>query len=419
MAFRVPAYRWLWTSFFFNAMGFMSFQLALGWILLIETKSPFMVGLAPALAGVANLTVSSLGGVLADRWNRRNIMIVSESVLAALVLALGILTIKDLDKVWHIMLVFSATGAIRGLENPARNTLMYDVVGRGVLMNAMAGQFLAISVAAALGGIGSGAILATMGPGTVLLAISAWFSLAILLLFRVPSPQRKVPPSGSMWLNFKEGVGFALHNRPILTVMWVILITESMGFSTRTMFPVATQNLLDSGPFVLGLLVTLWAIGGIIAAVTVSGFGDIKQKGWVFLGAAFAFGASLVLFGLSHSLALSLFLAMLAGAFGITYDILGTTLLQSLSPDAMRGRVMGLYTFLASGFSLGALVMGTLTKFFGVTTAIAGGGGSVAVSALSGTPMAQAIGEGSSTGSETQAPSEASSTADPSRKNEE
>ena len=405
MAFRVPQYRWLWTSFFFNSSGFMSFQLAQGWFLLVRTDSPLMVGLSPALAGVANLAVSPLAGVLADRWNRRNILIVCQSVMAALVLALGLLAITDLVRVWHILLVSSVLGVFRGLENPARHTLMYDVVGRGVLLNAMAGQYLATSLAAALGGLGAGSLLAVFGPGTVLLTIGGYFLLAMLLLLRMPNPPRAAPPPGSVWRNFKEGVGFALHDRPILTVMWVILITESLGFSARTMFPVATRNLLDSGPFVLGLLMTLWAIGGIIGAIILSSFGDFQRKGWVFMGAAFAFGASLVLFAFSHNLSLSLMLAILAGAFGVTYDILATTLLQALSPEAMRGRVMGLYTLLVSGFSLGSLLIGTVAKFFGITTAIASGGATVSITALGGTPMAQAIGERSAAGREPPTPS--------------
>ena len=419
MAFRVPAYRWLWISFFFNASGFMSFLLAQGWLLLILTDSPLMVGLSPALAGVANLAVSPVAGVLADRWNRRDILIVCQSAMTALALALGFLIIADLEQVWHILLVSSALGIFRGLENPARNTLMYDVVGRGVLLNAMAGQYLATSLASALGGLGAGSLLATLGPGTVLLAIGGYYFLAMLLLLRVPNPPRRVPPPGSVWLNFKEGVGFALHDRPIITVMWVVLITESLGFSTKSMFPVVTRDLLDAGPFVLGLLTTLWAIGGITGAIIFSSFGDFQRKGWVFMAAAFAFGASLILFAFSHNLSLSLMLAMLAGAFGVTYDILATTLLQTLSPEAMRGRVMGLYTFLVSGFSLGSLLIGTLAKFFGITTAIASGGATVTVAALGGTPMARAIGERSAAGWEAPDPSETGSTIHPLHKVEE
>ena len=398
MAFRVPAYRWLWASLFFNANGFMSFQLTQGWLLLELTNSPFMVGLSPALAGMTNLVVSPIGGVLADRLNRRKILILSQAIMAVLVLVLGLLTITDLVQVWHILLVSSVQGVSRGLEHPARNTLMYDIVGRRALMNAMAGQFMAMMGASAFGGLGAGYLMATLGPGPVLIFICGFFLVGASLLLRVPSPPRTMPPAGSVWLNFKEGLSFALHNRPILTVMWVVLITESLGFASRSMFPVVTRDLLNAGPFVLGLLTTLWGIGGVAAAIIVSSFGDFKQKGWVFLGASFAFGVFLVLFAFSRSLPLSLVLAALAGAFGITYDTLAATLLQSLSPEAMRGRVMGLYAFVISGFSLGALFMGTVAKFFGVTAAIASGGGAVAVNAIGMSPMARVIGERSSDG---------------------
>ncbi|MBI2935364.1 MAG: MFS transporter, partial [Chloroflexi bacterium] len=276
---------------------------------------------------------------------------------------------------------------------------MYDLVGREAVMNAKAGQFIAFHGASIFGPFAAGFLLGAFGFGPIFLGVSGLIFVASLLLLALPSLPKIARPAGSVWQNLREGLAFALHDRPIRTVILVVLFTESLGYSSRSMFPVVARDVLHAGPAVLGLLSALWGIGGLIGAIGISSFGYVRPKGWVFLGSAFGFGAFLLLFAFSRSLPLSLVLLLLAGGFGVIYDTMASTLLQTLAPDAMRGRVMGLYSFVVSGFSLGALVMGTVAKLWGVTAAIAGGGGIVSVNALQLIPVARLIGERSAVGS--------------------
>ena len=393
LAFRIPGYRWIWSSSFFAASGFMTSTLVQGWLILELTDSPLMVGLAPALGGVVNMAVSPFGGVLADRLNRRSLLIFCQSFGAAIFLALGLLTAFDIIQLWHLLAASTLQGANQGVQQPARSSLMYDLGGRRAVMNAMAGQFMAFHAAGVIGSFVAGLVLASFGAGPVFLGVSGLVSLAAFLLTRLPNVPRTQTASGSFWGNLGEGLGYTMHDKPIRAVMSVILLTETLGFSSRSMFPVVARDVLHAGPVVLGLLSTVWAVGGITSSLVLSGIGSIRPKGWVFMGAASCFGAMLLLFALSRSVPLSLALALLAGGCGTIYDTLANTLLQTLSPDSMRGRVMGLYSVLISGFSVGALVMGSLASLWGATAAIAAGGGTVSLNALRAMPAARLVGE--------------------------
>ncbi|MBI4296990.1 MAG: MFS transporter [Chloroflexi bacterium] len=391
--FRIPAYRWMWGSSFLSSSGFISFTLVQGWLILDISGSPLMVGLAPALSGIASLAVSPWGGVLADRLDRRRVLIFCQLLSASILLCLGLLAITGLIQVWHILLLAPFQGINMGLQWPVRGSLMYDLVGRRAVMNAMAGQFLAFHGASVIGSFAAGFLLEAFGPGPVFLGVSGLMFLAAALLTRLPHTPRTPARAVSLWQDFQEGLGFALHDRPVRAVLGVILVTETLGFSSRAMLPVVARDLLHAGPSVLGLLSTLWAVGGVTATLGLSSIGHIRARGWVFIVAASGFGVLLLLFSFSRSLPLSLALLFLAGSFGAIYDTMDNTLLQTLSPDAMRGRVMGLYGVLTSGFSLGALLMGALASAFGVTTAIAAGGGAVSANALRAIPAARLIGE--------------------------
>jgi len=393
LAFRIPGYRWIWGSSFFAASGFMTSTLVQGWLILELTDSPLMVGLAPALGGMVNMAVSPFGGVLADRLNRRSLLIFCQSLGAAIFLALGLLTAFDIIQLWHLLVASTLQGANQGLQQPARSSLMYDLVGRRAVMNAMAGQFMAFHGAGVIGSFVAGLLLASFGAGPVFLGVSGLVSLAAFLLTRLPNVPRTQTASGSFWGNLREGLGYTVHDKPIRAVMSVILLTETLGFSSRSMFPVVARDVLHAGPVVLGLLSTLWGVGGMVSSILLSAAGNIRPKGWVFMGSAVGFGALLVLFAVSRSVPLSLAAALLAGGCGVVYDTLANTLLQTLSPDVMRGRVMGLYSVLISGFSLGALVMGSLASLWGVTAAIAAGGGAVSLNALRAMPSARLVGE--------------------------
>ena len=250
-----------------------------------------------------------------------------------------------------------------------------------------------VQIAGIIGPLAAGYIMQAYGPGHLLLVISVSLFISAICVLPIPNLSTKSTPTGSIWRNFKAGLEFVLHDNPIRTVMIVLLFTEGLGFACWSMFPVVARDVLHAGPVVLGFLSTFRSLGGIIGAITVSAYGDIKSKGWVLIGADIIFGVFLIFFAFSSNLVMSLALIMIVGAFGTTVSTISSTLAQTMAPEEMRGRVMGLHGFITSSFGLGSLVMGTLANFLGVSWAIAIGGASVSSNAIRSIPKAGVIGE--------------------------
>ena len=391
LAFRIPAYRWLWYASLANANGFMPLMVGQGWLILTITNSPFMVGLAPGLGGIAAMISSPIGGVLVDRINRRTVLIVAQSIMASSVLVLGLLTIFELIEVWQILLLSSISGLSRGFGNPARSTLMYDVVGPKAIMNAMAGQMLSFQFASIFGPLAAGFIMAAYGPGPLFLIISGSLSLSIICLFKVPSINPKTKASGSLLNNLRQGISTTYGDRRLRTIMTAVFLTETLAFSATSMFPIIARDVLLAGPIVLGLLPTFRGIGGVIGAITVSSFGDIKYKGWTLIVADIILGCLLIIFAFSNNLPVSLFLILLSGVCGTTFSTMATTLIQTLAPDNMRGRVMGIHGFIISGLGLGGIFMGAMSSLFGTTWAITSGSVTVISNATRSIPVAKSL----------------------------
>jgi MFS family permease len=331
--------------------------------------------------------------VLADRVDRRNLLMAGQAVMAAGLIALGVLVVTGLVQVWHGLLVAGLQGAMRATQ-PARASLSYDLVGRSAMQNAMASQFAATGIASAIGPVIGGFILAAFGPGPLFISIGTLAALSAVLLSRVKTPPRSYPTATSVWANLKEGVAFSLRDRPIRGVLSLIVLTELCGFAVLSMLPVVARDVLAADGRVLGLLMAMWGTGGMITALTLALRADIQAKGWLFVGSACTLGMALLLFSLSRNLPLSLALLLVAGGAGALYDTMANTLLQTLAPDALRGRVSGLYSLLLSGGSLGALGRGAVAEYRGVAFAITLGGGIVATNAARVMPMARALGSG-------------------------
>ena len=401
-ALRVPSYRWVWGSVLLSSLGFMTFGMGQGWLLLQITGSPLWVGVAPGIAGIVAVVLSPVGGVLADRLDRRNLLMAGQGTLALGVLTLGALAATGNAHVWHVMVVAVLQGAARATQ-PARSSLTYDLVGRSGVQGAMAAQFAATSSASALGPLVGGLVLARYGAGPLFLGIGGFGILAVALLTRVKTPPRLAAPRTSVLHNLREGIGFSLRDKPIRGILSLILLTEICGFSVNSMLPVVVRDVLHADGRVLGLLTSLWGLGGLLATVGLSLRGDVRAKGWFFVASALTMGTALLLFSLSRSLPLSLVLLMIAGGAGALYDTMGNTLLQTLSPDAMRGRVSGVYSLLLSGGSWGSFGMGAVAELRGVAFAIGLGGCIVAANAVRMVPQARMLNERSAKAREAQA----------------
>jgi MFS family permease len=382
LAFRIPAFRWIWLSSLAGAAGFQPFMIGQGWLLWELTASPFMVGLAPALGAASNLILNPFWGLMSDRLDRRKLMIISQSVMGLAILVLGILVINDMVQVWHVLILSVIQRMGMSLQRTAGKPFTFSVVGRKAFMNATAATFLTSQGAGLVGPISAGFIIKSFGTGHLFLILGFIILMGILALFRVQSVPIKNRATKSFIQDFKEALKFVKNDTSLRTILWTVLVTESLGYSTWSMFPVVAVSLLGGDSVTLGLLGTFRGLGGVLGALSISSLGDVKLKGSILWGGAFLFGLALIAFSFSRDAYLSYALVSGIGIVAVIYDIQANTLLLSLCPEEMRGRIMAIYGIVMTGIGFGSLGMGAVAGWLGVNWAIFGGGSLVTTNAL-------------------------------------
>jgi len=392
--FSIPGYWRLWTNAVTGALSFTTVNLGIGWLVLDITDSVALVGVTAALDGLSMVLLSPLGGALADRWDRKSLLFVSQLAMGASILALGYTAAFDAVAYWHILLAVALQGAFRAVSMPARGALTYDLVGRASILHAETLQFLAFNISMSVGPLAGGFLLEAWGIGSLFLAIGVIYIGGTLLLAGLPSPSRAHAQQlgGPLWQNITEGLATCFRDRNLRTVVWVVMVTESLGFSVLVMLPVVTRDLLHQDASVLGLLAAAFGAGGAVGAITISLIGEIRPRAWVLMAASMSMGLFLLLFATrSTSLPLSVLLLFGTGLTGTVYDVMNGTLFQTLAPEHMRGRVLGIRSTLLSGSSMGAAVVGGAADRLGVAGARAVAGGALAINALRIAPVGRSM----------------------------
>ncbi len=385
MAFEAPGYRWLWFNALCTAMTLTLELLSQGWLVLSLTNSPFWVGVAAGIRGASQTLFSIPGGALADRFDRRRVLLASQSVAALGALVVALLVLTHAIRLWHLFLYLVMAGGTISISRPALSGLVYDVVGGRRLLNANAFQFMAGSVVRILGALIGGVVIDRLGVGqNYLLAGGAYaVGVGMLLLLRPPSATARAAGwAGEPLLRgVTAGFRYALRTRPIRTLLWLSLVIEAFGFSYSSMMPVMARDVLKVGGIGLGYLAAMSGVGQLAATLLVASRGDMRDKGTVMVGAATGFGLFVLLFGLSSWFTASLLLVAVVGYLGSMYDATMATVLQTAASPEMRGRVLGLYFSTIGLNQLGGLGIGILAAALGTPAALAIGGGIVVAGA--------------------------------------
>ncbi len=382
LAFQNTGYRWLWTSGVFGAMSRSVDMMAQGWLVLIITDSPFWVGAVAGARGVATLCVSPIAGVIADRVNRRKLIMMLQFSTSLIAFLMAYLVITDLIQLWHIMVLSFLQGIAMTFSMPARMTLTMDLVGKRALMNATAANFMAFSVMQIISPTVGGIVISRAGIGGVYLFIGAGLLGAVAALWRIGHVPMGDRLEESPWRNLKEGVSHVFRSPTLRPLLLMGVVVEMYGFSHMIMLPVIARDVLHVGATGLGLLTSAGGVGALIATFFVAGLGDFKAKGWLLVGGSAGFGLFLILFAASTWFPLSQFLLAAARATAITYDSVMATLLQTNAPDRMRGRVMSFYALTFGMNPIGGIQAGAIAGFFSAPLAIGIGGAIVMLNAL-------------------------------------
>jgi MFS family permease len=360
-------------------------SVAQGWLVLELTDSPFSVGLTAALGSLGVLLLTLYAGVVADRVDKRRAVIVTQALQMVQAFALAALALSGHATVGHVMVLAAFLGVIAAFDIPIRQSFIVELVGKDDLMNAIALNTSVFNATRILGPVAAGLIIGPLGVGVCFLlnGISYIAVIGGLLAMRVPRSTFPVPRS-SVWSGLVEIARFIRGSRLVRTLIALTAVLSIFGFQLITLMPVFARDVLHVGATGYGLLMASLGVGAMAGAIGVAVLSRRIAKGRTMLAGGAAFGLLVALFGRSPSLGAALVLGGLAGLAMIVNNALTNTMIQTAVPDGLRGRVMGLYSFVFVGMApVGAFQAGWVAEHWGAPIAL-GIGGLVCAAAVTG-----------------------------------
>lgn len=351
---------------------------AQAWLVYRLTGSAVLLGTVGFASQVPVFLLSPIGGVVADRRDRRRVLLATQSASMVLALGLALLTLSGRIEVWQLLALAAMLGVANGFDIPARQSFVVELVGRQDLVNAIALNSSMFNGARILGPAIAGIVVAAVGEGFCFLAnaVSYLAVLASLLAIRLPPRARLAPARSSPAAQILEGWRFVAGTSPIRALLLLLGLVSLTGMPYAVLMPVIAEDVLHAGASGLGLLMGASGSGALIGALVLARRTSLRGLGSWVAWAALAFGAALVAFSLSRQFWLSVVLLLPVGFSMLLQMSSSNTLIQSMVPDELRGRVMSAYSMMFMGMSpLGALLAGTLAEAVGAPATIAIGGG--------------------------------------------
>jgi MFS family permease len=387
LALTVRDFRWLWGGHIFFVISLVMSRLALGWLMLELTDSAYWVGLAIGLDGVGKIVVGVFAGVLIDRFDKRRVLLLSQGLFGGLCLMLGVLIINQTAALWLVLAVAFLLGGVDAIAAPANNAIVYQVVGRERVMNAAAINMFGFNLARTLGSALSGLVIDRWDTGVCYVVAGGAACAGLLPILMARGNFRSTVTHESLWATLRDGVAYVWNDRALLRVLSLSVVVEMFGFSHYTMISVIARDVLRVGAEGYGYLSAASGVGASLGTMVLAGLGDYRHKGRLLLTAVITAGVGIIAFAFSPWYAVSLLLAAINGATLSTYDAMMQTLVQLLTPDSMRGRVLSLYVLTFGFTSVGGYVVGLVATLLTVSLTISIGGGVITAYALSLIPV--------------------------------
>src|SRR5262245_22332024 len=371
---RIADFRRLAAAMALNSIGMMGEAVVLGWLTLELTNSPFLVGLAMAARSMPLFFVGVPAGVLADRFPRQRLLIMTGMAQGLAAAALGVLALLGWVTLGAILLLTFAAGVIRGLEHAARQGYTHDVVGAADLMNGLAVLGVAMRSGWLAGSLLTGAVIAHFGSGMAYLVVAAGYIMGALALISASAPAAATPRDATSLrrsvVDFIVSLG---RDRTLLALMLLTGGAEMLGFSHQALLPTLARDVLRVGPEGLGAMNAARSVGGILGLFAASARPPLAGAGSLFLTVLLTFGAGLIALGAApHLVGYAGFLGMLivVNAAGGLTDLLAQSLIQLSVPAALRGRAGGAWVVAIGLAPLGQLQIGALASLFGASVAL-------------------------------------------------
>ncbi|HTM08163.1 MAG TPA: MFS transporter [Verrucomicrobiae bacterium] len=377
-------YRYLWTGTVLMSAGQWIQQVTLGWLLYDLTGSAILLGMLNGVRALPFLVAGPIAGVAADRMDRKKLMLRTQYVLIATAVAMGILVASGYLQPWHLFVFTLFTGIAWAFNEPVRQSLVPGVVPKKELMHAVALNSMGFNINKVLGPALGGVLIAAFGAAGNFFVQSAAYAGVLLMIYWMHAPPTPDDARHSSALaNLKEGLAYVWSNPTVLALMMAAYVPRVFAVPYQTLMPVFQKDVLGVGPEGLGLLMAAPGAGAVLSVLLLSSSAHgVRRKGLLLLWSLVFLGSFLILFSRMKSFPVALAVLVGVGACQITFMATTNTLLQMLTPDALRGRVMSLYMLDRGLMPAGALMAGVSAHVVGAPMTVGLMGGIVIVLAL-------------------------------------
>lgn len=352
-------------------------SVAQSWLVYRITGSAVLLGFVGFASMIPVFILGSFGGVLADHFPRRRILVVTQTLSMCLAFTLAAITLSGVVKVWHLMLLASLLGTVNAFDIPTRQAFVVDMVGREDLTNAIALNSSMVNGARVVGPAVAGIIVGLVGEGWCFFLNGATYIAVIagLLLMRLEKRAASKMTEKSALRRIAEGFSFVARTRPVRAILLLLGFISLVAMPYATLMPVFAQKVLHGGARGLGILMAFSGIGALAGSIALATRAGVKGLGrWVWVS-SLTFGLALIAFSLSKSFWLSAAILIVVGGAMIVQMASSNTLIQAMVPDQLRGRVMAVYSMMFMGMApFGALIAGALAGSIGAPATVRLGG---------------------------------------------
>jgi predicted MFS family arabinose efflux permease len=365
----------MWIGACVSSIGTWIQIVAQGWLIYRLSHSAFLLSLDQFLNGIPIFLFSLVGGVIADRIDRRHVLLASQYLQMSCAFALTLLVGFNIVHVWQILCLSFVAGFAQAFGGPAYQALIPTLVDKEDMPNAIALNSIQFNVAVLVGPALGGIALATLTEKWCFGLNGASFLAPIITLTMIHSRFLPAKTTESVLTSMKQGIQFIRRQDSMTALMVLAFCMTALSMPTRTFFPIFVKDIFHRGPQTYGVLLSAMGAGSIIGSLGIASMGNMKHKGRVALAMLMCLGAGISGFALSPRLPLSCGMLVLAGAAMMCVFATVSSLVQLIVTNEMRGRVMSVYNFaFRGGMPFGNLLAGRLVPIYGVTSVLAANG---------------------------------------------
>jgi len=376
-ALRNRNYRLFFTGQSLSLIGTWMQQIALSWLVYRMTNSPFLLGVVGFAGQVPAFFLSPVAGIIADRYPKRSALVITQALSMLQASSLAFLVLSDQIVVWHIIALSVVLGIVNGFDMSIRQAFTIEMVdNKEDLSNAIALNSSIVNLARLVGPSIAGILIATVGEGLCFLVNAVSYGPVIFCLLAMHVRLSSIPHKRSHFLaELRTGFAYVIKFSPIRHILFLLGIVSFLGTPYQVLMPIFARDIFLGGPQTLSLLVAMAGAGALTGAVYLASRKSIVGLGKMIAVSSGMFGLGLMIFSFSHIFWFSLGVVFMAGFFMMVQMAASNTILQTISDEDKRGRVMSFYTMAFMGMvPFGSLAAGSLAAKIGAPWTLCLGG---------------------------------------------